>query len=122
MDVTWESVTLRRNKTFASDDPFYIHQMKKAGTPVTGRKRMLPPEEYTFAAEQGYLGAPYDHFFNFFDAVRNGREVVQDAVFGYRAAAPALLCNDSYYKNKPVFWNPDKMQLEMEEKQKTKGR
>lgn len=111
MDVTWDSVTLKRNKTLASDDPFYIEQMKKAGIPVSGRKRILPPEEYTFEAEKGYLGGPYDHFVNFFNAIRNGEKVIQDAVFGYRAAAPALLCNDSYNKGTVIFWNPEKMQL-----------
>ena len=111
MDVTWESVTLKRNKTIASDDPFFIEQMKKAGTPVTGRKRILPPEEYTFAEEKDYLGGPYDHFVNFFTAIRNGGKVAEDAVFGYRAAAPALLCNDSYNNDTAISWNPEKMQL-----------
>jgi predicted dehydrogenase len=111
MDVTWDDVTLKRNKTFASDDPFYIEQMKKAGTPVTGRKKILPPEEYTFAAEKGYKGGPYDHFVNFFQAIRTGGKVVEDAIFGYRAAAPALLCNDSYNKDTAILWNPEKMQL-----------
>jgi len=65
MDVTWDSVTLKRNKEIASDDPFFIEQMKRAGTPVSERKRILGPEEYTFAAEKDYLGGPYDHFVNF---------------------------------------------------------
>jgi len=111
MDVTWDSVTLKRNKSFASDDPFYLEQMRKAGTEASGRKRILPPEEYTFAAEKGYLGGPYDHFVNFYDAIRNGGKVAEDAVFGYRAAAPALLCNDSYNKETAILWNPKKMQL-----------
>jgi predicted dehydrogenase len=111
MDVTWEGVTLKRNKSIDSDDPFYIEQMRKAGTSINGRKRILPPEEYTFAAEKGYLGGPYDHFANFFNAIRNGDKVAEDAVFGYRAAAPALLCNDSYHKEAAILWNPKKMQL-----------
>jgi len=111
MDITWDDVTLKRNKTFASDDPFYIEQMKRAGTPVSGRKRILAPQEYTFEAEKGYLGGPYDHFVNFFNAIRNGGKVTEDAVFGYRAAAPALLCNDSYNKDTAILWNPEKMQL-----------
>lgn len=111
MDVTWDSVTLKRNKSFDSDDPFFIEQMKKAGTPVTGRKRILAPEEYTFAAEKGYLGGPYDHFANFFNAIRNGGAVAEDATFGYRAAAPALLCNDSYNQDKAILWNPEQMLL-----------
>lgn len=111
MDVTWDSVTLKRNKTIASDDPFYIEQLKKAGKPVSDRKKILAPEEYTFAAEKGYLGGPYDHFVNFFSAIKGGGKVAEDAVFGYRAAAPALLCNDSYNKDTAISWNPEKMQL-----------
>ncbi len=111
MDVTWDTVTLKRNKSVESDDPFFIEQMKKAGTPVTGRKRILAPEEYTFAAEKGYLGGPYDHFANFFNAIRNGGQVTEDATFGYRAAAPALLCNDSYNQDKAILWNPEQMLL-----------
>ncbi|MEO6546869.1 MAG: Gfo/Idh/MocA family oxidoreductase [Ferruginibacter sp.] len=111
MDITWDSVTLKRNKTAESDDPFFIEQMKKAGTPVSDRKRILAPEEYTFEAEKGYLGGPYDHFVNFFNAIRNGGKVTEDAVFGYRAAAPALLCNDSFNQDKAMLWNPEKMQI-----------
>lgn len=111
MDIGWDSVTLKRNKTIASDDPFFIEQMKKAGTPVDGRKRILPPEEFTFTAEKGYKGGPYDHMVNFFTAIRNNGKVAEDAIFGYRAAAPALLCNDSYNSNAAMLWNPEKMQL-----------
>ncbi|MBC6490470.1 Gfo/Idh/MocA family protein [Flavihumibacter stibioxidans] len=113
MDITWDDVTVKRNKEVASDDPFFIEQMKKAGTPVSGRKRILPPQEFTFRAEKGYKGGPYDHFVNFFDAIRKGKggKVVEDAVFGYRAAAPALLCNDSYREDKAMLWNPEKMEL-----------
>ena len=111
MDVTWDSVTLKRNKSSESDDPFYIEQMRKAGKVVTGRKRILPPQEYTFEAEKGYLGGPHDHFVNFFNSIRTGAKVTEDAVFGYRATAPALLCNDSYNQDKAILWNPEKMQL-----------
>ena len=70
MDIGWDSVTLRRNKNFSSDDPFFIEKMKQAGTPLTDRKRILPQEEYTFAAEKGYMGGPYEHFVNFFNAIK----------------------------------------------------
>lgn len=111
MDIGWDSVTLRRNKNFSSDDPFFIEKMKQAGTPLTDRKRILPQEEYTFAAEKGYMGGPYDHFVNFFNAIKTNGKVAEDAIFGYRAAAPALLCNDSYNNDTAILWNPEKMQL-----------
>jgi predicted dehydrogenase len=111
MDITWDDVTLKRNKTIDSDDPFFIEQMKKAGTPLSDRKRILPPEEIKYAAEKDYKGGPYDHFVNFLTAIRNGGKVVEDATFGYRAAAPALLCIDSYNNDTAISWNPEKMQL-----------
>lgn len=112
MDIGWDSVTLRRNKNFSSDDPFFIEKMKQAGTPLSDRKRILPQEEYTFAAEKGYMGGPYDHFVNFFNAIKTNGKVAEDAIFGYRAAAPALLCNDSYNNDTAILWNPEKMQLD----------
>jgi len=111
MDIGWDSVTLRRNKNFSPDDPFFIEKMKQTGTLLTDRKRILPQEEYTFAAEKGYKGGPYDHFANFFNAIRTNGKVAEDAIFGYRAAAPALLCNDSYNNDTAILWNPEKMQL-----------
>ena len=111
MDITWDSVTVKRNKDVSSDDPFMIEQMKKAGKPVSSRKQILPPQEYTFSAEKDYLGGPYDHFANFFNAIRTKGKVTEDATFGYRAAAPALLCNDSYNQDTAIRWNPETMQL-----------
>lgn len=109
MDVEWDRVTLRRNKSFDSHDPFMEAQLAKAGKSQETRKKMLPPESFVFQAEEGYKGAHYDHFNNFFTAIRNNSTVVEDAVFGYRAAAPALLCNDSYYSHKPIQWDPVNM-------------
>ena len=110
MDVTWDSVTLKRNRIMDSDDPFLIEKIKQAGGDTSGRKKMAGPEAIVFEAEKGYLGGPYDHMNNFMTAIRKNGKVTEDAVFGYRAAAPALLCNDSYYQNAPMFWDPEKMQ------------
>ena len=84
--------------------------MKNAGSSAS-RKQMQGPEEIVFDAEKGYLGGPYDHMNNFFTAIRNNGKVMEDAIFGYRAAAPALLCNDSYFANTPMFWDPEKMHV-----------
>lgn len=50
-----------------------------------------------------------NHFTNFFNSVRNGAPVFEDATFGFRAAAPCLLCNESYYSNKIMYWDPIQM-------------
>jgi hypothetical protein len=64
-----------------------------------------------YQVEDGYKGAHYDHFAGFFNAIRNNRTVVEDARFGYRAAAPALLCNDSYFNDTVLNWDPVEMNL-----------
>ena len=45
------------------------------------------------------------------DSIRNGKPVVEDAVFGFRAAAPCLACNDSYFQNKVIHWDPENMRI-----------
>jgi len=66
--------------------------------------------DVTFAAPAGY-NSSNEHFANFFDSVRTGKPVVEDAVFGFRAAAPALACNDSYFQNKVINWDAENMKL-----------
>ncbi|MGB5818071.1 MAG: Gfo/Idh/MocA family oxidoreductase [Saonia sp.] len=108
MDVQWDKLILRRNTEQFDDDPFLAAKSAKKGTNAT-RKQMLPQEEIVFAAEEGYMGAHFDHFSNWFNAIRGGKPVIEDAVFGYRAAAPALACNDSYFQDAAVKWDPIKM-------------
>jgi hypothetical protein len=43
--------------------------------------------------------------------VRSRRPVVEDPVFGYRAAGAALLANVSYEGGKIVHWDPEEMKL-----------
>ncbi len=73
------------------------------------RKRKVK-DDIIFKAPDGYSDH-LDHFTNFFDAVRTGKKVVEDAEFGFRAAAPALACNDSYFSKKIVRWDPVAMKL-----------
>ena len=63
-----------------------------------------------FSAPQGYSDS-FDHFANFFDAIRTRKPVVEDAVFGYRAAGAALLSNLSIERNSIVRWDPEAMKL-----------
>jgi len=72
---------------------------------------MRPPLETTYSAEEGYKGAHYDHFANLFYAIRTNGTVVEDPIFGFRAAAPALLCNDSYRSNSFIHWDPINMKV-----------
>ena len=63
-----------------------------------------------FTAPKGYSDS-YDHFHNFFDFVRSRKPVVEDAVFGYRAAGAALLSNLSIDRGAIVKWDPEAMKL-----------
>ena len=112
MDVQWDKVIVRRNAESFETDPYLAAQAKGSGSSNTvARKEMKPQEEIVYAAEKGYLGAHHDHFGNWLTAIRGGDSVVEDAIFGYRAAAPALACNDSYYENKAILWDPKNMKL-----------
>lgn len=71
-----------------------------------------PPEKMTedseFQAPEGYSNRR-DHFATFFSAIRNDTPIVEDAVFGQRAAAAALLCNRSYRNGRQYRWDPEAM-------------
>ncbi len=73
------------------------------------RKRKTK-DDIIFKAPEGYSDH-LDHFTNFFDSIRTGKAVVEDATFGFRAAAPALACNESYFAKKIIQWDPVKMKL-----------
>lgn len=111
MDVTWDDVVLRRNKSVSPTDVFMQMKSDEMARAVEDRAQMLPPAESVYMVEDGYRGAHFDHFMNFFRGVREGVPVAEDAVFGLRAAAPALACNDSYFDEKVVTWDPDRMEL-----------
>ena len=75
------------------------------------RKSTLQLGETIWEAPDDYKGGHYDHFYNFFQAVRGKGKIIQDPTFGLRAAGAALLANESYFTKKPVDWNPDSMKL-----------
>jgi predicted dehydrogenase len=53
----------------------------------------------------------YDHHLNFYDGIRTGKKIVEDACFGLRAAGPALACNESYFSGKVINWDPVGMKV-----------
>jgi len=63
-----------------------------------------------YSAPEGH-DEHFEHFKNFFEGVRTGNPVVEDPVFGFRACAPCLACNDSYFQKKIINWDPVNMKL-----------
>ncbi len=76
------------------------------------RPEMEGPKDLVFKVPQNYKGDRYEHFVNFFDAVRNGTPVVEDATFGLRACGPTEAGNISYFEKRIVSWDPEKMILD----------
>jgi hypothetical protein len=85
-----------------------LEEYDKKYPPHSGNDSMGGTEKYM--APKGYSDS-YDHFKNFFASVRSRQPVVEDAVFGYRAAGAALLSNLSIERGAAVGWNPDTMKL-----------
>ena len=104
MDVGWREVNL---KTYESYDP----EAALPGHEDRRSKYKPMSSDQSYEASSDYLGAHYAHLENFFVGVRESKKVTEDAVFGFRAAAPALLCNDSYYSKEIIEWDPDKMKV-----------
>ncbi|HWA93690.1 MAG TPA: Gfo/Idh/MocA family oxidoreductase [Terracidiphilus sp.] len=69
-----------------------------------------PARVEKYVAPDGYSDS-YDHLKNFIASVRSREPVVEDAVFGYRAAGAALLSNLSMQRGQVVKWDPDAMKL-----------
>ena len=56
-----------------------------------------------------YRGDSWDdlrpHMWNYFQAVRNHKPVVEDATFGHNAALACHMSNESYFRRSAVTWD-----------------
>jgi len=120
MEIAGNSVTVRR-LTHPSTPDYGINTFSRAMQEkfIAEFNRKYPPvhpggeppseqEKYTAPLEYSDV---YDHFHSFFAAVRSRQPVVEDAVFGYRAAGAALLANLSYEQGKIVGWDPEAIRI-----------
>ena len=73
-----------------------------------GPPELKPVREERYRRPQGYSDLDH-HFQNFIEAVRSRKPHVEDAAFGMRAAAPAVLSNTSHFEKRPVHWDPRAM-------------
>ncbi len=74
----------------------------KGGYEMGKTIEFAPPEKYDDRV---------DHMITFFNGVRSGKPILEDAVFGLRAAGPSLACNLSADQNKALNWDPQNMKL-----------
>jgi hypothetical protein len=109
--VEWDKVTLTRNKSYPPSGDATDGLKNSPNALAYERKKILDQDAVVYKAETGYKGAHFDHHYNWIQAVRGGKSVIENPLFGYRAAAPALLCNDSYFQEKTIKWDPEKLTL-----------
>lgn len=86
-----------------------LHQYNKKFSAEDQKRPEKKP--FIFKAPDGY-DDHLDHLTNFFTSIRTGKAVVEDASYGFRAAAPCLACNESYFQNKIIHWDPANMKLD----------
>ncbi|MDR3739443.1 MAG: Gfo/Idh/MocA family oxidoreductase [Terracidiphilus sp.] len=120
MEIGWTGVTVsrvpREKEPGLTIDTFPEAMQEKIEDAYRAKYPRLHPESAPdvayerFAAPEGYSDQ-YDHFRNFFASVRSRKPVVEDAVFGYRAAGAALLANLSIDRGTVVHWDPEEMKL-----------
>ncbi len=120
MEIAWNSVSV--NRVPREKEPGYTVGTfaEKMQTETIDAYRTKYPEVHPqstisdgyikFVAPEHYSDS-YDHFSNFFHAVRTRTPVVEDAVFGFRAAGAALLSNVSYERDSIVHWDPNAMKI-----------
>ncbi len=100
--LTIGTFTLAMQKKMQAEYDRKYPRKHPGGTPAAGYEKYVAPEGYSDS---------YDHFKNFFRSVRSRQPVVEDAVFGFRAAGAALLSNLSIERGAVVNWDPEGMRI-----------
>ena len=79
----------------------YFKKWHQEHNPVPGKEPAL--EGVTYRSDSWDDEKP--HLWNFFQAVRSRKPVVEDAVFGHNAALACHLANESYFRKSAVYWD-----------------
>lgn len=119
IDMGWVSVRVTRNKisdipTYGGWDSFDTFSEAEQGRYEQWYKSKYPnqvkrakEDDIEFKAPPNY-SANVDHHKNFYAGIREGKPIVEDALFGMRAAGPALASNKSIFEKKIIHWDPVK--------------
>lgn len=67
------------------------------------------PSEIVYGAPERYDDRD-DHWANLIAAVRDGTAIVEDATYGLKAAGPSLAANESYFNDRVVTWDSQRME------------
>lgn len=69
---------------------------------------MTPENRVHYVTPAGH-NSHREHHRAFQVSIREGKPSIEGAVFGFRAAGPALLANTSYYEQRICKWDPQRM-------------
>lgn len=122
IDMGWDAVKVTQHKisnvpTYGGWDSFStftLAQQKeyekwyKAHYPPARPEMMEADKEYM--APENY-NADLDHHATFYKGIREKGLIREDALFGMRAAGPALASNKSYFEKKIINWDPENAKL-----------
>jgi predicted dehydrogenase len=99
------------NTFSSSEQDAYLKQYREKypeSRPTTGA---MPSSQVQVFEPPPHYSDHVDHHLNFAMSVRSRKPVVEDAMFGFRAAGPAVLSNISYFENRVVEWDPQTMKI-----------
>jgi predicted dehydrogenase len=85
----------------------YEKQWHQENDPKLGHESM--PETISFRGPDCDDMRP--HLWNFYEAVRSRKQVVEDAVFGHHAALACHMANESYFRKTAVTWDEASRQI-----------
>ncbi len=114
----YNSVKVKRNKTakapgyggwdsfntFSSAQQKEYEKWYKAKFPQ--EKPIMVEPDLEYIAPKGY-NQNMDHHLNFYAGIREGKSIKEDAIFGMRAAGPALATNKSIFEKRIINWDPE---------------
>jgi predicted dehydrogenase len=87
----------------------FPHEMRSAYYKKWHTDNDPPPGKEPIAEGYTYKGDSWDdlrpHMWNFLQAVRTRKPVVEDAVFGHNAALACHMANESYFRKSSVTWD-----------------
>ena len=99
-----------RTEPFSLPIQKHMLELYREKYPVTHPTGPVLMADERYVAPEGYSDH-YHHIKNWIEAIRSRQPVVEDPVYGFRAAGAALLSNLSFETGQPARWDPEAMKL-----------
>ncbi|HYL37381.1 MAG TPA: Gfo/Idh/MocA family oxidoreductase [Bryobacteraceae bacterium] len=94
--------------TKATQERFLAEYRQKYPKTSATADSMRPEKEEKYVPPEGH-DAHREHHRAFLESVRSRKPTIEDGVFGFRAAGPALLSNVAYFEKRICHWDPQSM-------------